>query len=244
MSRTRLTLLALLAVLVVGVVASASATEPPKKCGAKVEKVPNYCVEGFQLENSKGEPALAEVEGADGISVLKATIATVVSEVECKKGQVGGFIEGGIGGKTGRSRVSSTFEECKLLKPANCKLAASSEREIDTAELQGQLTLTAGRVEDRFEGPGGGFADVGIEGKESTCGIAEVGKPKTFEVSGSQLCEVDKTNIEAETLAVAHKIICKTSGSGLKLGGNKAEMTSEATISLTSGKKWSIKEAT
>ena len=47
--------LGLLAVVAIGVVASASASEPPVKCGGKVTTTPNYCVAGFQLENSKGE---------------------------------------------------------------------------------------------------------------------------------------------------------------------------------------------
>ena len=244
MSRTRLILAALLAVLAVGVVASASGTEPPKKCGGKVNAVPAYCVEGFQLENSKGEPALAEVNGTDGISLLKATVATVTSEVECKKGKSSGTIEDGLSGTAGKSTVTNTFEECKLLKPTNCKLTASNENKIKTAELQGQLVLTGGRIEDKLAPPESAFAAISIEGKESSCVIAEVGKPKIFSISGSQLCEIDKANTEAETEALTHKIICKASGGSLTLGSNTAEMTNEATVKLISGKKWSIKEST
>jgi hypothetical protein len=244
MSRTRLILAGLLALLVVGVVTSASATEPPKKCGTKVTSVPAYCIEGFQLENSKGEPTSAKVEGTDGVSILKATVATVTSEVECKSGKSTGSIKAGVSGTAGKSKTTITFEECKLLKPTNCKLTASNEKEINTAELQGGLLLTGARVEDKLAPPESAFAAISIEGKESSCGIAEVGKPKTFEVSGSQLCEIDKANAEAETEALTHKIICKTSGGSLKIGENKAEMTSEATVKLVSGKKWSIKEST
>ena len=244
MSRTRLIFLGLLAVIVVAVVASASATEPPKKCGGKVTATPAYCVEGLQLENSKGEATSVEVEGTDGVSILKATVATVASEVECKKGKSSGIIEDGVSGTAGKSTVGNTIEECKLLKPTNCKLTASNENKIKTAELQGVLTLSGTRIEDKLAPPESGFADISIEGKESSCVIAEVGKPKTFEVIGSQLCEIDKGNAEAELEATAHKTICKISGSGLKVGGNKAEMTSEETIKLTSGKKWSVKEST
>jgi hypothetical protein len=241
MSRPRLILAGLLAVLAVSVVASASGTEPPRKCGTKVTSVPAYCVEGFQLENSKGEPTSAEAEGTDGVSILKATVATVTSEVECKKGKDSGTIEDGVSGTAGKSTVANTLEECKLLKPTNCKLASSK---IKTAELNGALTWTGTRIEDKLASPESGFADISIEGKESSCGIAEVGKPKTFEVSGSQLCEMDKANSEAEIEATTHKIICKTSGGSLTIGSNPAEMTSESTVKLVSGKKWSIKEST
>jgi hypothetical protein len=244
MSRIRLILAALLAVLAVGVVASASGTEPPKKCGGKVNAVPAYCVEGFQLENAKGEPTSAKVEGTDGVSILKATVATVTSEVECKSGKSSGSIEDGASGTVGKSKVLNTFEECKLLKPTNCKLTAANENKIKTAELQGNLTLTAGRIQDKFEAPESAFVAISIEGKESSCVIAEVGKPKIFSISGSQLCEIDTSNAEAEVEVATHKIICKTSGGSLKLGENKAEMTSEATVKLISGKKWSIKEGT
>jgi hypothetical protein len=244
MSRTRLILLGLLALVAVGVVASASATEPPKKCGGKVTAAPAYCVEGFQLENAKGEPTSVKVEGADGVSVLKATIAGVTSEVECKDGKSSGMIKGGASGAVGKSKVVNTIEDCKMLLPTNCKIPANDEVEIPTAELLGTLGLTSGRIEDKLAALESGFADMLVEGKESSCVIAEVGKPKTFEVIGSQTCELDKANAEAETESTTHKIICKTSGGSLKIGTNPASMTSEATIKLLSGKKWSIKEST
>jgi hypothetical protein len=240
--RTRLVVASLLAALAVGVVASALATEPPAKCGGKVEKTPDYCVAGFELENAKGEPVSENVEGTSGVSILKATVATVKTEIECKKGKSSGSIKDGAGGTVGKSKVLDTFEECKLLKPTNCKLTASNENKIETAELVGSLALTAGRAEDKLEAPESAFVVVSIEGKENSCVIAEPEKPQTFSVTGSQLCEIDKANTEAETEALTHKIICKTSGSSLKIGGNPAEMTSESTVKLTSGKKWSVKE--
>jgi hypothetical protein len=111
--------------------------------------------------------------------------------------------------------------------------------------LRGELALTAGRVEDKFEPREGAFAAVSIEGKESLCPIAEIEKPKSFNITGSQLCEIDTTNLEAAEEAEKHKIICKPAGSALlKIGGNKAEITSEATVKLMSAKKWSVKEDT
>jgi len=246
MSRTRLILLGVLAVLAVGVVASASATEPPVKCGGKVEKTPDYCVVGFELENAKGEPVSAKLEGTNGASILKATVAGATTEIKCGTGKSIGSIEDGAGGTVGKSKITTTFEACKLLKPATCKLTAADEKEIETTELKGSLTLTAGRVEDKLEPKeGAGFAAVSIEGKEITCPIAEIEKPESYSITGSQVCEIDTSNLVAAEETEKHKIICKPAGSALlKIGGNKAEITSEATVKLMSGKKWSVKEDT
>ncbi len=236
MSRTRLILLGLLAVVAVGVIASTSGAEPPAGTCVTVTTAPAYCVAGVP-------PASPEkfTSTNSGESILKATVSTVKTEIKCEVGKSKGTIEDGAVGTVGKSTVTDTFEECKMIKPANCKLSAGDEEEIKTSELKGELALTSGRIEDKLESKTGVFAGVGIEGKESSCVIAEVGIPKTFNVTGSQLCEVDSSNTGAETEAATHKIICKNSGSSLKVGG-KAEITSEATVKLTSGKNWSVKE--
>jgi len=237
MSRTRLILLGLLAVVAVGaVVASTSGAEPQVgTCGA-VTSAPAYCVAGVP-------PASPEkFEGTNsGESILKATVSMVKTEIKCEAGKSKGTIEDGAAGTVGKSAVIDTFEGCKLIKPANCKLSAGDEEEVKTSELKGELGLTAGRVEDKLESKTGIFAGISIEGKESSCMISHVGEVKTFSVTGSQLCEVDGSNSAAEKEEPTHKIICKTSGSSLKVGG-KAEITSEAAVKLTSGKDWSVKE--
>ncbi|HEY5044284.1 MAG TPA: hypothetical protein VII53_00320 [Solirubrobacteraceae bacterium] len=240
MSRTRLILLGLLAAVAVSVVATASTSTPASASGSclTVTKAPAYCVEGVPLEN-----ASEKIEGTNGASVLKATIASVTSEVKCGKGKTTGAIEGGAAGTVGKSKTTITFEECKLLKPANCKLTAADEREIKTTVLKGELVLTGTRVEDKLEPKeGAGFAGISIEGKESSCVISHVGEVKTFSVTGSQLCEVDSTNTAAEKETEKHKIICKAAGGSLEIGANPAELEDEATIKLTSVKNWSVKE--
>jgi hypothetical protein len=241
MTRTRLILSSLLAVLVVSVVATASTSTPASASGSclKVKTTPGYCVEVAPLEN-----ATAEVEGTNsGASILKGTVASVTAEVKCEKGKITGTIEGGAAGTVGKSTATMTFEECKLVKPTNCKLSASSKT-IETSELKDELELTGSgkRIENKFEPKeGNNFASIGIEGKESSCVIAHVAEEKGFPVSGSQVCEVDTSNTVAETEAITHKMKCTASG-GLAIGTNPAEMTSEATVKLTSGKKWSVKE--
>jgi len=237
MSRTRLILLGLLAVVAVGaVIASTSGAEPPAASCTAVTSAPAYCVAGVP-------PASPEkFEGTNsGEATLKATVSMVKTEIKCESGKSKGTIEDGAAGTVGKSVVTDTFEGCKLIKPTDCKLSAPDEKEIETAELKGELGLTAGRVEDKLESKTSAFAPIGIEGKESSCVISHVGEVKTFSVTGSQLCEVDSSNSAAEKEEPTHKIICKTSGSSLKVGG-KAEITSEAAVKLTSGKDWSVKE--
>ena len=237
MSRTRLILLGLLAVVAVGaVIASTSGAEPPAASCTAVTSAPAYCVAGVP-------PASPEkFEGTNsGEATLKATVSMVKTEIKCEAGKSKGTIEDGAGGTVGKSAVTDTFEGCKLIKPASCKLSVADEKEIETSELKGELGLTSSRVEDKLESKTGVFAPIGIEGKESSCVIAEVGIPQNFDVTGSQLCEVDSSNTAAEKEATSHKIICKYAGSSLKVGG-KAEIASEANVKLVSGKDWSVKE--
>jgi hypothetical protein len=243
MSRTRLILLGLLAVVAVSVIATTSTSTPASASGScsKVKTVAGYCVEGVPLES-----ASAEIEGTDiGTSILKASIASVETEVKCEKGKVKGTIEGGVAGAVGKSAMTNTFEKCTLSKPANCELSPEDESEIKTASLAGELALTSGRLEDKLKPKlGSNFAVVIVEGQNNSCVISHVGEEEAVSITGSQLCEVDKNNTEAETEAKAHKLICKTSGSHLEIGTSSipAEMTSEATVSLKSNKNWSIKE--
>jgi hypothetical protein len=223
----------------VSVIATASTSTPASASGScsKVSTTPGYCVEGAPLVS-----ASAEVAGTNnGASILKGTVGSVTSEAKCEKGKLTGTIEGGAAGTAGKSTAKMTFEECKLVTPANCKLTTKT---IGTAELKDELELTgsAKRIEDNFEPKEGTtFASIGIEGKESSCVIAHVGEEIKFTVSGSQVCEVDTSNTEAETEATTHKMKCVATG-GLEIGTNPAEMTSEAVIKLKSGKKWSVKE--
>lgn len=240
MSRTKLILAGLLAVVAVSVVATASTSTPASASGScgTVATAPAYCVERSPLASGTSD----KTEGTDsGEATLKATISSVSAEIKCEKGKSKGAIEGAAAGAIGKSTVTMVFEKCEMITPANCKLTGEEEREIETTLLKGELVMTSGRVEDKLESKTGIFAAIGIEGKESTCVIASVGKPKSFNVIGSQRCEVGSSNSEAETEATTHKIICKYSGSGLEVGG-KAEMTSETTVKLTSGKNWSVKE--
>jgi hypothetical protein len=243
MSRVRLIFLGVLAVVAVSAVASASGAEPLVGTCKSVEKTPGYCIATLPLES-----ASEEVTGTSGGSILKATIAGVTSEIKCETGKSTGTIEDGVAGAVGKSKTKITFETCKLLAPAHCKLTAAEETKIKTTELMGELELVGGKILDKLEPKGSAaFAGISIEGESSLCGIAEVGIAKTFNVTGSQLCEVDTSIAGAETEAEKHKLICKASGStNLAIGGNPAEITDETMAVELSGAKahahWSVKE--
>jgi len=243
MSRTRLILLGLLAVVAVGaVIASTSGAEPPTGSCIEVTKVPAYCIAGSPLVS-----AAENAEGTSGSAILKATIAGATAEIKCETGKSTGTIEGGAAGTVGKSKTKITFGTCKLLAPEHCKLTSAEETKIKTTELMGELELVGGKILDKLEPKAGGaFASISIEG-ENLCGIGEIGKPETYNVTGSQLCEVDSSKTVAETEAEKHKLICKAAGSGnLMIGGNPAEITDETMAIELSGAKahdhWSVKE--
>jgi hypothetical protein len=243
MTRTRLILMGLLATLAVSVIATASTSTPASASGScsKVSTTPGYCVEGSPLVSASEEAA-----GTSGSAILKASIAGTTSEIKCESGKSAGFIEDGVAGSVGKSKTKITFEKCKLLAPANCKLTSAEETKIKTTELIGTLEVAGGKILDKLEAKSGAaFAGISIEGENNSCGIAEPAKPVTYNVTGSQLCEVDSSKTAAETEAEKHKLICTASG-GLSIGSNPAEITDETMAIELSGAKahahWSVKE--
>jgi len=243
MSRTKLIFAGLLAVLAMSVVATASTSTPASASGScKSLGTPGYCVEGAPVVCASEEAA-----GTSGSAILKASIGGTTAEIKCASGKSTGFIEGGVAGTVGKSKTKITFETCKLLAPANCKLTSAEETKIKTTELIGELQYTGGKILDKLEPKtGAAFATIGIEGG-SLCGIGEVEKPEAFNITGSQLCEVDSSKTEAETEAEKHKLICKAAGSAnLMIGSNPVEITDETMAVELSGAKahdhWSVKE--
>jgi outer membrane lipoprotein SlyB len=244
MSRTKLILAGLLALLVVGVVATASTSTPASASGSCMKVgTPSYCIEGVPLVS-----ASENAEGTSGSAILKATIGGMTSEIKCATGKSAGTIEGGVAGAVGKSKIKITFETCKLIAPEHCKLTSADEEKIKTTELMGELEVSGGKILDKLEPKGSAaFAGVSIEGETTSCVIAEPGIPETYSVTGSQLCEVDSSKTAAETEAEKHKLICKDAGStNLRIGGNPAEIADETMAVELSGAKahdhWSVKE--
>ena len=225
MSRTRLILLGLLARRSPWAWSRrASAAEPPPASGSctKAGTTPAYCVAGVPLESAS--------ENAEGTNVAqrssKATIAGMTSEIKCENGKSTGTIEGGAAGTVGKSKTKITFETCKLsrqntassrrrrkqkLKPrTHGRTGADGREEYWISSNQKQALLCRDRA---------------LKAKIVMCHCRSR-KTRNFNVTGSQLCEVDSSKTEAETEATNHKLICKATG-GLKIGSNPAEMTDE-----------------
>ncbi len=126
---------------------------------------PAYCVEGVPLES-----ASENAEGTSGSAILKATIAGVTAEIKCASGKSTGTIEGGAAGTVGKSKTKITFEACKLLAPAHCKLTSAEERKIKTTELTGELQLNGGKILDKLEPKtGAAFAGSASKAKVIMC---------------------------------------------------------------------------
>jgi hypothetical protein len=60
-----------------------------------------------------------------------------------------------------------------------------------------------------------------------------------WNISGTQRCLLPGSSVEAET----HELSCEASGSSLKLAGNPATLTLKEQIKLSTGQKFSLKEA-
>lgn len=222
MSRVRLIILSLFAILATSAVASASASAA--ECPDTI-KGGDYavCHNGVEYEG--------KIEGTSTVSKLKATVLGLKITIECPKDKFTGEV-----GDSGTSKNAViTFEMCKLVGATNCKVAET----LTTKKLKDQLSTPPARIEDTFESETANFIEILISG--SGCAITNEGKP--YPVTGSQTCAVDSSDAEAKTEAATHKLICKTTGSKLKLGGNTATFESSATLNLPGNGNFSFQES-
>jgi hypothetical protein len=118
MSRVKLILLSLLAVVALSAVASASASAHVYEfytCKEVAEGKFETKAKCEKSEPGKGkwewtpivEPL--KVEGTSGVSLLEGELASIRTELKCKKDKVSGELE-----KEGKDKGEITFEECKL----------------------------------------------------------------------------------------------------------------------------------
>ena len=177
MSRTRLILLGLLAVVAVGGDRVGVGGGTAGECSGKVTSDAGLLRRGSRRRRVLGKSRRHE----RGEAILKATVASVTTEIKCETGKSKGTIEDGAAGTVGKSKATITFEGCKLVKPTNCKLTAADEKEIKTTELKGELELNAGRIEDKLEPKQAPLPGSASKAKNQSCVIAEVGKPKKFQ---------------------------------------------------------------
>jgi hypothetical protein len=194
-------LLALLAVLALCAVASASASAS------------EFVVEGTGVSEA------TKFEGASGVSLLAATIAGVKFEVECTQDTSTGALEAG-----GDGSATLLLKTCKESKPVNCSVPETIEGKLKDKLIGGETP------EEEFEAASGEtIFEIKLTGSE--CAIKG-----TYTTTGTQKCELPKASEEL----VEHEVVCKKSGSSLKISGNAATFSSTEKAKLTTGKKWGV----
>ena len=199
MSRLRLLLISSLVVLAVGAVASASASAAFKK--------------EFFVEKAAVTTPVAVVGGSSTASKLEAKLFGVKVKIECASSTYTGTLKA-AGASTGTISFSgctgkaAAKDKCKVVEPIK-------------AELDDQLVEVKKALQDEFSPVKPFFTEIVIEAETGgTCSVAG-----TFEVTGTQTCELPSSTVEA----LEHEIVCKPVKT-LKLGGEEAKFTSTQTI--------------
>jgi hypothetical protein len=238
MSRVRLFLLSVVAIVAVGAFASTSAlaTTPVylvclEKTGSGTKFEERNCSKA--LGTGKFElVAVAEnlgVTGTLGVSVLTSTLLKAEIKITCKKGKFTGTI-----GANGASKGEVTYEECEAgnskEKFASCKVPNIKFKFIDQL-----VEKSATEVEDEFKPETGSiFVEIVIENK----GTEKCLEKGTFPVEGTQNAETEKPSLGALLL---RNLTFKTSGSKLKF--NKTETATyegKASIDLNNDDSWGV----
>ena len=199
-TNVRLFLLALLAATALCAVAAAPASAS------------EFIIEGSPVSTA------TNIEGTSTVSLLKATVAGVKTEIECPEDTFTGKVEAG-----GQGSATLVLRKCKETKPLKCTVAETLE-----TKLNDKLIGAGPEVEFEPTTPEGNFFEIPITGTE--CAIKG-----TFKVTGTQACELPK----AEEELVEHEIVCTEAKSKLKLAGGAATFSTAEKAKLTSGKKWS-----
>jgi hypothetical protein len=209
MFRVRLVLLSLLAVLVVGAVASASASAV----------MPAYTNEAGSLITGKLEVLSKKVGGN---AVLKGTLAGVKVEILCTEEHWTGWIENSASTGMGLGLTLMHYLKCSFVKPPGkgCKV----ENELIHVQLVHSLLLLGGPTgylvdfrtdisPNLTEWPVNGCENASLNGK--------------YPVAGSARALANNTNLTLEFTA--------ESGSELTFGGNPATYTDTLKIEMAGG---------
>lgn len=209
MSRFKLMLLSMFAVLAVGAIASASASATDV-CSGGMKFV--FC-------SDTNQPLVgAAVDGVSHLSLLLGTIGGAEAKFDCLKDDFKATLEA-----LGASKGLILFLECKQQLPANCKLTPADEVSIHalfTAQVEGghELSTFTGS-----KGAGEEFAALEVA-EGGGCAI-----PGTYTVTGKQMVDMPKAG---ESLAL-HEIVALKRNSALKLGTEKASFSSTALVHLS-----------
>jgi hypothetical protein len=187
-----------------------SAPEAGEYADPLCEKAPEHGKGDFNLKSGGGvTPA---IEGAStGWATLKATVSGVSANVACATSKFTIKPEGS--GKASGGAIAYTH--CAVNKPEKCAVG-----EPLTAEFDGQTEEVSSKIVDKFTGTKSTnktFIEIEFKDKGSeTCSLNGL---KPAAIVGSQTCEFAAG---IETIKEVQEVICNTSGSSLKIGGEAA----------------------
>jgi hypothetical protein len=210
MSRFKLMLLSMFAVLSVGAIASSSASAA---CSGGSKSV--FCLSSNNTEVAAGENAL----GTSGLSVLEGHAGGAALKIDCKDDTFSGELKA-LGGSSGEIQ----FLGCTVVEPTGCVVA-----EPIKAVFTDQLSENIMPASDLFKGSG-------PEEEFSTLKITVCSIAGSYPVTGLQTVELPG----GETAAIEHPVVAKKAGSKLKIGVETASFSSTALVKLESGASWLV----
>jgi len=238
MSRIRLILLSLLAVLAFGAVAAASASAAHEFWVPECENQGPGHKYATRVKCEKGEIGTGEwersgalapiaageevpVEGTSGTSILEVPELNE-AKIECKEDKFSGTLKA-----AGQTTAKVEFEKCTVVSPEHCTVA-----EPIKVNVTDQLVIFHETLADAFEPPSGEpFVVIKLKGSECLA-------KGEFKVKGKQQCALPEGEIEK----VEHEIDCKPIGSELTLGAKEAKFEGKEKVKLTGGGNWKAKE--
>jgi hypothetical protein len=208
MSRFRLILVSLFAVVAVGAVSAASASADSCTGGSNLV----FCTSPGNL------PLVGEtVLGSGGLALLASIIGGAEAKFHCPSFDVTGTL-----GKLGASTGLLLFLNCKEEKPAGCKLSAANEKEIDANFKEQQETTGLALLTG--SGTGEEFTTLTVEDKSAPTELCAA--KGALKVSGKQMVET------STGAALNQTVTAKKAESFLKLGAETASFNGVAQVHL------------
>jgi hypothetical protein len=211
MSRFKLIVLSMFAVLAVGAVASASASADT--CSGGTKSI--FCFDNnTPIHNER-------VLGESGLSVLASTVGITEVKLHCTHDLFNATLK-----LLGLATGEIDFLGCTVEKPANCTVGGVNKLILANFHLQlseGLMPAT-GLATGTGTGVPEEFAKITIAG--ASCSVAN-----SYTISGLQTVEFPK----GEESLVEHEVVAKKAGSKLKLGAEPASFSSTAKVHLASG---------
>jgi hypothetical protein len=231
MSRIKLVLLSMFAVVAVGAIASSSASAAPHwlVC-VKVAPGTGHFTNSECTTSGAGEwatkelPEPLELEGTSGVSKLSSEIGSTKVTIKCLKDKFAGTIEA-----PGNSTATITYEECSFEGAAGCTVKSPTQPAgTIVAKVLDRLVEKEGKVLDEF------FEKTGVAFTTIEIGVCAL--KSTLEVKGTQKCELPS----GEVFKRLHEIECLATGSSLKLGTKEATYEGNASIQLKDLVSWRV----